>query len=185
MKKFKRNAVILTVLLFVCVAVYLNWAYNKNGAEAETLGAAGGTKNQPAETAEDAGLYYTGDGTDYDEAYFAQARMNREEARSAAAATLSTVTETGGATQEAIDAAVSEISQLTDVSLKESELESLIIAKGFDDCVVYISDAGVSVTVPAPMEGLSTAAVARITDIVTSETDFCASELKVIEIKNA
>ena len=183
MKKFKRNAVVLTVLLFVCVAVYLNWAYNKNGAQAETVGAAGGEKNAPTETAEDAGLYYTEDGVGYDEAYFAQARMNREEARSTAAAALSTVTETEGASQDMIDAAVGEISQLTDVTLKESELESLIIAKGFDDCVVYLSDAGVSVTVPAPMEGLSTAAVARITDIITTETDYSAADLKVIEIK--
>ena len=31
MKTLKRNAVILSVLLFVCVAVYLNWTYNKKG----------------------------------------------------------------------------------------------------------------------------------------------------------
>ena len=29
MKTWKRNAVIATVLLFVCVGVYLNWSYNQ------------------------------------------------------------------------------------------------------------------------------------------------------------
>ena len=29
MKKVKRNAVIFTVLLFVCTAVYLNWSYGQ------------------------------------------------------------------------------------------------------------------------------------------------------------
>ena len=30
MRTFKRNAVIIVVALFVCVAAYLNWSYNKN-----------------------------------------------------------------------------------------------------------------------------------------------------------
>jgi len=181
MKKFKRNAVVLTVLLFVCMAVYLNWAYDKNTEKAETLGAASSVESEDV-SSEDGSLYYVATAA-YNEEYFAQARLNRQEARDAAATTLSTVTETGSASQEMIDAALAEISELTDLALSEAELESLIVAKGFDDCVVYISDTGVNVTVPAPIEGLSTASVARITDIITSETDFTADQLKVIEIK--
>ena len=33
MKIVKRNAIILAAVLFVCVAVYLNWAYNRQEAE--------------------------------------------------------------------------------------------------------------------------------------------------------
>ena len=29
MKIIKRNVIILVAILFVCVAVYLNWAYNR------------------------------------------------------------------------------------------------------------------------------------------------------------
>ena len=47
-----------------------------------------------------------------------------------------------------------------------------------------VSGDGVTVAVPAPMEGLSEAAVARITDTITSETDYTASQLTLIEIKN-
>jgi len=39
------------------------------------------------------------------------------------------------------------------------------------------------VAVPAPAEGLSAAAVARITDTITGETDFSASQLKIIEVR--
>jgi hypothetical protein len=46
MKKFKRNAVILAVLLFVCVAVYLNWAYNKTAPRPRL--SASGTQGGPA-----------------------------------------------------------------------------------------------------------------------------------------
>ncbi len=41
MKTFKRNAVIITVMLFVCAAVYLNWSYNRNVEEASKAGSGG------------------------------------------------------------------------------------------------------------------------------------------------
>ena len=205
MKTLKRNAVILSVLLFVCVAVYLNWQYNKKDDAAADTGA--GTDSTAAETAapenggdtqtaapedtsgaedktESAGLYYTQeDGKTTMAEYFANVRLNRSQARDSAVQTLSTVSETEGASQETIDEALSEIARVAEYTMKEAELEGLILAKGFDDCVVYINDVGIDVTVPAPGEGLSTAAVARITDVVTSETDFTAENLKVIEVK--
>ena len=32
MKLWKRNAVVAAIVLFVCVAVYLNWSYSQDGA---------------------------------------------------------------------------------------------------------------------------------------------------------
>lgn len=185
MKKFKRNAVILTVLLFAGAAVYLNWAYDKNEEQEmiETVQNRAAASMDTTEASDNAGLYYTPEKAPTMSGYFDEVRLSRQEARATAATTLATVTETEGASQEMVDAALEEISQLSDLSLKEAEIESLIMAKGFDECVVFISDSGVSVTVPAPTEGLSTASVARITDIVIEETGISASALKVIEIK--
>ncbi len=194
MKTLKRNAVILSVLLFVCVAVYLNWQYNKKddgaadaGASADSTAAeTSATENTSGaeDKTESAGLYYTQeDGETTMAEYFANVRLNRSQARDSAVQTLSTVSETEGASQETIDEALSEIARVAEYTMKEAELEGLILAKGFEDCVVYINDGGIDVTVPAPGEGLSTAAVARITDVVISETDFTAENLKVIEVK--
>ncbi len=191
MKTFKRNAVIITVLLFVCVAAYLNWSYNKKDADSETIAetspktsaapTASAGKDANADTS-DAGLFYQPDEA-VDTAYFDSARLNRQQARDSAAATLATVTETDGASQEMIDAALAEISEIASISIKEAELEDLIKANGFADCVVYISDEGVNVTVPAPEEGLSSASVAKITDVVTTQTDYTAGDIKIIPVK--
>ena len=51
------------------------------------------------------------------------------------------------------------------------------------DCVVYIGNDTVTVAVPAPAEGLSEEAVARITDIICTETAYQASQLSIIEVK--
>lgn len=197
MKVLKRNAVIITVLLFVSVAVYLNWSYNQ---ESEADGISGNSNDATSVSASDekekvgkdksAGLYYTGDEINVSAGdkselseYFASVRLSRQQARYEATETLTAISETESASQEMIDDAVNRIMQLADWTVLESELESLIIAKGFEDCVVYISENGVDVTVPAPVEGLSTASVARITEIITGKTDFPASELSIIEIK--
>ena len=59
MKVFKRNAVIITVLVFVCVAVYLNWSYDKKTEDAAKKGEeilnAGSESTDKTETASSAG----------------------------------------------------------------------------------------------------------------------------------
>ena len=210
MKTIKRNAVIVTVMLFICAAVYLNWSYNnkveeaaKTGGDAvDTLedkgdsGSAAGTLQSVADEG-DAGLYYTvnapgkADGGEakgdtagageYSE-YFAQVRLERSEARDQAAATLTAVAEADGASQETVDGALKAMTELAQRAVKESELESLIRAKGFIDCVVYLSDEGAKVTV-AREGGLDQISVAQITDIIVSGTGLTPDKLTVSEIK--
>jgi stage III sporulation protein AH len=188
-KTFKRNAVIITVLLFVCVAAYLNWSYNKNSDNSETAAEVspqeteGSVVGQSASAATpEAGLYYQEEVT-VNKEFFDAARLNRQQARDAAAAALATVSKTEGASQEMIDAALQEISEIASLSMKEAQLEDIVKAKGFADCVVYISDDGVNITVPAPQEGLAASSVAKITDAVISQTDYKAADLKINEVK--
>jgi len=184
-KTFKRNAVIITVLLFVCVAAYLNWSYNKKNAAKDAADT--GAKIESSEAAQpksDGGdLFYMPKRETVNSEFFSAARLNRQQARDAAAATLATISKSENASEEMIQAALAEISKLATDSVKEAELEDLIKAKGFADCVVYISSDGVSVTVAAPPEGLSTAEVAKITDIIVSHTDWKAMDLNIIEVK--
>jgi len=204
MKKFKRNIIVFSVLVFVCAAVYLNWSYNnkdkddaaltgqtdivndviEDTALADTPEETESSSLTEDETAEDAGLYYTPEETDVVMSeYFAQVRLTRTQARDSAVETLSTVSTTEGASQETVDSALAEIAQVAEYTIMEAELESLILAKGFEECVVFINEGGIDVTVPASTEGLSTAAVAQITDIVITETGFEAENLKIIEVR--
>jgi len=192
-KSFKRNAVILTVVLFVCVAAYLNWSYNRNIYDAEvaaeppqemTQVSPMPTQDDSVMTTPEAGLFYRQQDTiDTVSNFFAETRINRRQARDAAAETLATVSAVDGASQEVIDSALEKISTLAITSTREAELESMIMAKGFADCVVFMSDEGVKVTVPAPQEGLSLAAVAQITNVIITETDHRAMDLQIIEVR--
>jgi len=68
-------------------------------------------------------------------------------------------------------------------ALAESQIESLVIAKGYEDCVAYMSDESINVAVSAPETGLAQTDIALISDIVASQTDYALSDIFIIEVK--
>ena len=65
----------------------------------------------------------------------------------------------------------------------EAQIESLVVAKGYEDCVAYMTDDGISVAVSSPEEGLQDSDVALISDIVTSQTEYTLGDIRIIEVK--
>ncbi len=176
MKNKKRNITMIAVLLFVCAAVLLNWSYNNRwgepdaemvSAEDEAMAQANALSGEESVAA----------------SYFAEARLTRQVSRDEALQLLQTAATAETASQETIDSAMSAISAMATTSMKEAQIENLLIAKEFSDCVVYIGDGKITVAVPAPEEGLSEDAVARITEIICSETEYEASQLNIIQVK--
>ena len=68
-------------------------------------------------------------------------------------------------------------------ALAESQIESLVIAKGYRDCVAYISEDGISVAVASPAEGLTETDVSLLADIVLSQTDLPLSEVRIFGVE--
>lgn len=190
MKVWKRNAVVAAIVLFVCVAVYLNWSYGQRdtsvsanqSTDTKTLGEAElvGTETETAAAA---------DGTEkieavsevQEESYFDTARLSRQEARDEALAILQATVDDPNADEAAIASASESITAMAEATTTESEIENLVAAKGYEDCVAYIGDNSVSVVVAAPEEGLQAADVAKITDIVLGQTSFSADQVKIID----
>ena len=174
---WKRNAVVATILVFVCAAIFLNGKYaDKVEKPAKILGQAqqvDASDGEAAEVSAEAG------GSDY----FASARLTRQQSRDEALSLLKSASTAEGASQATIDSAMSAISAMASDSMTETQIENLLLAKDFSECVVYITDEGITVAVPAPADGLSTAQVATITDTIVKETDYTAPQIKVIEVK--
>ena len=167
MKKTKRNVAIIVVLLFVCAAVYFNWSYNAQWGSADAEMAAAEDAAMAAANADGETAAASASSDDY----FAKARLTRQQSVA------------DGASQETIDSAMRAISAMASDSMTETQIENLLLAKDFSECVVYITEEGITVAVPAPADGLSTAQVATITDVIVSETDYTAPQIKVIEVK--
>ncbi len=186
--RLKRNAVVVTMAVLVCAAAALNWKYagqeaveDAQNAGTKILGEAAlvsGTEDgedTPAASPEDESGVYTGSD------YFASARLTRQQARDSAISLLQEA-----AAQENADAAVANeasesIQVLASFTLKEAQIENLVTAKGYADCVAFMGEDSISVVVSAAEDGLQTEDVAKITDIVLSETDYTADQIKIME----
>ena len=186
MKKFKRGAVIAAVLIFVGAAVYLNWSYNHKETE---LAEVSGTEQTGAKQ-DVAGLYYSEDAVETVSESTAgknekldAIRLSRQQTRDEAKSALDAITGAEGASQEAIDAAAASVAAMADRSVKDSEIEAAIIAKGYDDCVVCITDEGITVTVAGTEDGLTSSGVAQITDTVIGNTGYSAQQIKISEVR--
>lgn len=205
MKLWKRNAVVAAIVLFVCVAVYLNWSYDqgqsvsgvgsattnvttdRNLGEAAlvnsdgALGLEDGSASGSAATSQKSDSKTTQkDAKTTSGDYFATARINREEARDNSLSILQKTVNDPKASKDAVDAASKSITAMASATLQESKIESLVTAKGYTDCVAFIGDNSVSVVVKAKNNNLKASDVAKITDIVVGETKFSAGDVKVI-----
>ena len=111
--------------------------------------------------------------------YFATIRLARQESRDSAVELLQeTIAYADG------DAASSaKLEGIISDALAESQIESLIVAKGYQDCVAYISEDGISVAVAAPEDGLTQSDVALLSDIMLSQTSCKLSDIRVIGVE--
>ena len=208
MSVWKRNAVVVAIVLFVGAAVYLNWSYGREAAEGGTSGNgsgkllgqttlvngesgekddgvdAGVTASQSPDASADpsAAASQLPEGT-VSTGYFASARLNRQQARDSALSLLQ-----DAAAREDADEAVKNqlndnIQTMADYTVTEAQIENLVVAKGYADCVAFIGEDALSLAVSAPEGGLTEADTAKIVDVVKQTAGFTADQIHIIEVE--
>lgn len=112
--------------------------------------------------------------------FFAQAKLDRDVSRNKDTEALKTVTNDTTVTKEVKAKAQERVVQITSNSQKENRIEILIKETGFSDVVALFGDDGsVDIVVKAP--NLTSAQVAKISDIVTRQANI---PLNKVVIKN-
>lgn len=205
MKLWKRNLIAAAIVLFVCGAVYLNWSYTQDTAAGKNLGQAAlvGGREDPLLTQPDPGAAdgksdgksdgkaEDGQGQDGTQAndpataesgsYFSTSRLNRQQARDNALSLLQEAAKDEKADQTAVDEANASIQTMADATVTEAQIENLITAKGYTDCVAFLGEDSISVVVSALDNGMTDADAARIGEIVMEQTGLKADQIKIIE----
>ncbi|MBQ1985789.1 MAG: SpoIIIAH-like family protein [Clostridia bacterium] len=200
MKYGKRQLILASLILALGAAVYLNWQFT--GAEtkindtaqenSETLGAAQLVNSSYVETVSDTMEdLETANGSveetvihDFEAenvgaaAVLSDARMTRQTARDEAVELLEDILEDAQADTAVKEAAISEASVIAQNILKETNVESLIQAKGFTECVAYINGDSCTVVVNGDMENEQNALIVR--EIAVTETGLSAEKIKII-----
>lgn len=182
-RNWKQNGVLITMLVLVGTAVYLNWRYTGEAVEETgtkilgeaTLVSGSSSALSSADDANEAAVYTGGD-------YFASARLTRQQARDAALELLEEAAAKEGAQESVLTDAAESIQVMAAHTLAEAQIENLVTAKGYTQCVAFMGEDTISVVVSTGTEDdLGTEDVARIMDIVLTETDYSADQVKIME----
>ena len=113
--------------------------------------------------------------------YFDTARLSRQQSRDNALRLLREASAQPDVEQSALDDANRAIQTLAGYTMLEGQIENLVVAKGYADCVAFMGENSISVVVSAAEDGLQMEDVAKITDIVLNETEYTADQIKIME----
>ena len=179
MKVWKKNLVAAAILVTVCAGIYVNWLYTEDSTAVSLEDSLDAEK-----VMSDDSLALEGDMATTASDYFAAVRLSRQQARDNAVNLLQEAmayadTTTGS---KELESAAS-LDDIVQTALSEAQIESLVIAKGYADCVAYMSGDGISVAVSSPEGGLQQADVAVIADIVMSQSDYALGDIRVVEVQ--
>lgn len=111
--------------------------------------------------------------------YFASITLQRKQARDEAMEVLQSVAASSTALDEAKEAALDDINRLALDIEREANIETLVLSKGFEQCVAVINDTSCNIIVKS--NGLLPDDVAQISEIVYEQAGILPDNLKIIE----
>lgn len=173
-----RNYVIAGCVALLVVAVILNATLGGSGGDEDVLGNES-TKILGNSVLTDANADGDDAGTETTEDFFASAVVNRQRVRDEAMEVLRQVADSPDAMQETKNQALKSIEDMVAEMNNEINIETLIKAKGFEECVAVISEEKCSIIVKS--EGLTAEQVAQILDIAISESKLAADDITIVE----
>ena len=168
----KRGTLVICAVLLVGVAVLLN-VLLLPGVENGTQGLAVDMNDLSAASGEsEAGATEV-----YN--YFEAMQLSRKQARDEAVEVLMSVAESSTAVEEMKTEAMDSIARIAEDIEKETNIETLILAKGFLKCVAIVNGDSASIIVQS--EGLLPSEIAQISEIVYEQAGILPVNLKIIE----
>ena len=179
MKIWKKNMVAAAILVVVCIGIYVNWLYTEDQQVInldETLDADKILSNDYLVMGQDVVLNEVTTSSEY----FAAVRLSRQEARDGAVSLLQEAMSYEN--EESAAQTNEQLENIVQTALCEAQIESLVSAKGYLDCVAYISEDGISVAVASPENGLAQNDVAVIADIIMTQSSFSMDQIRIVEV---
>ena len=166
----RRNLIIICSVLLVGVIAAAGWALVPADKDDGMPSGADG-----AEGTADVGVQNGEDG------YFVASQLSRQKARDEAMEVLQSVIEDENSNEEVKATALADIAKMAEDMEAEANVETLVMSKGFAQCVAVISDNGISVVVDVADTALTPAQIAQINTIVYEQTGITPDKTVIIE----
>lgn len=201
--KNTRKATAITLAAALVVAVYLNWQYARTGVtlEEDAVNVAATVETEEAVSAPIMdGLMTEAEAVssankNYGEAqlvsvannsgskFFEEARLKRTKAHDEAMDAVQKALKSASLSAEEKKSYTQQLTGSLEDLNAENEIETLVRAKGFADCLCFLQSGRADLTVMTSGDALTAAQVAQIRDIVLSKSNITAQNITIIEVK--
>ena len=201
--KNTRKATAITLAAALVVAVYLNWQYARTGVtlEEDAVNVAAAVETEEAVSAPIMdGLMTEAEAVssankNYGEAqlvsvannsgskFFEEARLKRTKAHDEAMDAVQKALKSASLSAEEKKSYTQQLTGSLEDLNAENEIETLVRAKGFADCLCFLQSGRADLTVMTSGDALTAAQVAQIRDIVLSKSEVTAQNITVVEVK--
>lgn len=115
------------------------------------------------------------------DAYFAQARLDKQQTRDEAAQVIASMYNGGDMTKDELTVVETNAQNLSSIIESENKIETLLKAQGFADALCYLSDSGANIIVKT--DGLDAAGAAKIKSTLLSEVEVANDNITIVEVK--
>lgn len=197
--KNTRKATAITLAAALVIAVYLNWQYARTGVTLEEDAVNVSAVSQEtvpvtdelmteAEAVSSANKNYgeaqlVSVANNSSSKFFEEARLKRTKAHDEAMDSIQKALKSASLSAEEKKEYTSQLTgNLADLNA-ENEIETLVKAKGFADCLCFLQSGRADLTVMTSGDALTAAQVAQIRDIVLSKSSVTAQNITVVEVK--
>lgn len=175
----KKQIVIASLTVLLGAAVAVNFAI---GAGHKSPAKSGATSNAATVAATNYGdTAYVSDKVSDGEAYFAKARLDKQQSRDEAAQVLAGMYQGGDMTKDELTVVETNAKSLSERMNSESKIETMLKAQGFADALCYLSDSGANIIVKT--NGLDAAGAAKIKNALLSEVEVANDRITIVEVK--
>ena len=201
--KNTRKATAITLAAALVVAVYLNWQYARTGVtlEEDAVDVAAMVETEEAVSAPIMdGLMTEAEAVssankNYGEAqlvsvannsgskFFEEARLKRTKAHDEAMDAVQKALKSASLSAEEKKSYTQQLTGSLEDLNAENEIETLVKAKGFADCLCFLQSGRADLTVMTSGDALTAAQVAQIRDIVLSKSNVTAQNITIVEVK--
>lgn len=201
--KNTQKATAITLAAALVVAVYLNWQYARTGVtlEEDAVNVAAAVETEEAVSAPIMdGLMTEAEAVssankNYGEAqlvsvannsgskFFEEARLKRTKAHDEAMDAVQKALKSASLSAEEKKSYTQQLTGSLEDLNAENEIETLVRAKGFADCLCFLQSGRADLTVMTSGDALTAAQVAQIRDIVLSKSNVTAQNITIVEVK--
>lgn len=119
-------------------------------------------------------------GSGIEESEFDKIKKKKTKDREQTIKILNDIINNSAASEKSRTEAADKVNKIAENSIRESDSESIIVSKGYDDAVVFISDNSINVTVKCSQ--LNQNDISKIRDIVSEQTNNANNNIKIVAV---